>query len=607
MLRVQRIDFLETSNCYGDLPVMRLHLRGDIDLEAAQPANVIAAAQQRMPELASALDTEDRDISATRLVVLVALALQNRHGFAVSIGMCRHEAHHSLNTAHAVAQFEHKSVARRAAHLAVRLVNSLLSDTGYAAYNTELQEFDTFGLARCPTPTQRALTNAATARRIPHAFVDRRADCIRLGEGHHRQLLLGILTERSATVDEVLARDQLLTLRTLKVHGLPTVTVLTPADTVAAKSLVEASNETCWLTPRQTTTDLTVVRATATTIVAEFEQLHSRNGGVLLLAHPAGARYRVLVVDSQAVSAWLASEQTGSSLLEHLEGAVTALAERAAQVLELAVCAIDIVLTGSGEDTAVSIAAINPRAALPWPGEAASVAADRIVGALYPAGAPATVPIVVVSGGPKRVELANAIAEAITTAGLKIAVISDDGVRYDDNDIVDYGARATAVRTMLADRKIETLVVTCTTESIETTGLGVPHCSVAVVADATSPRIAAPGLANGLEVLLRTAQYSVVDDKVEPENPHCTCVVTTTAGATDCKPSLVESGNTLMLVGDGEMRQQRYNAEPTLVARADSGSTFSADKHAAMAMAVMLHLDLSGAPRGWDRQKKGSV
>ena len=92
------------------------------------------------------------------------------------------------------------------------------------------------------------------------------------------------------------------------------------------------------------------------------------------------------------------------------------------------------------------------------------------------------------------------------------------------------------------------LLVTCTPESIETNGLSVPHCSIGVIADAAAQRTAPPGLANGLEVLMRSADYLIVDGTVEIDNSHHTCLVTTEIVGSDVKQPSLENGSQVICV-----------------------------------------------------------
>ena len=69
-----------------------------------------------------------------------------------------------------------------------------------------------------------------------------------------------------------------------------------------------------------------------------------------------------------------------------------------------------------------------------------------IISSIFAADRLANVPIVVVSGGAHRLELANAMAATLADAGYRLAVVGNGDVRYAGVNVPAYRDRVTAVR-----------------------------------------------------------------------------------------------------------------------------------------------------------------
>jgi hypothetical protein len=576
-MRIRALRLLYGANIYASNSVVRLTLVGKDALTLPIHDTPLAKrAVAAIPALARSVN-EDPDASVASLVAMVALALQEAVGLQVSTGAVRWEAHHDATTVNVVFDGPEVSLGPRCGREAVILINEWMNGTGEQSLRCDRNRVERFLVeARriAPGPTQQALLWAARERGVAASLLPRRTDAVRIGSGRWQTHLFGTSASSTSATADLMARDRWLALKMLAGAELDVVKTAPAGGPGEARVAAEDMGTPVRLMARYNTGwDETGNIYTAGEVEVAYNKLATHAGRSAVVCEAIdGDWVRVLVVDEQAVAAWLieqpsleelgpgnidpelpesaesqpraanqgragmslgnaSSAVAGSTLavagsvaaeksyptkptndcLSILPPQTQTLAIAAARCLKLGTAGVDLLLTADGASV---VAGINPRCPLPWPGSAAEHAARAIVTASAPRGRRNNLKIVAVVGERHRTTTAGLLAQSLTARG-ETVVNAQVPQRDNVHPAVELmGAPLASV-----------LIVEGTLESLRDHGLGVEHCDLAVLSDAPDDRDVPPGLVSPLKLLMQSARRTlIVDDGRQPRDSTLTFV-----------------------------------------------------------------------------------
>jgi cyanophycin synthetase len=185
----------------------------------------------------------------------------------------------------------------------------------------------------------------------------------------------------------------------------------------------------------------------------------------------------------------LSTGGTSVDATDELHPANAALAVRAARVVGLDVAGIDIVTPSIAVPVRQAGGAVVEVNAAPgirmhhYPESGRpSDAAGAIVRHLFPAGAPARVPVVAITGTNGKTTTARLVAHVLARHGLCVGLATTDGVSIGGEAILDGDyAGAQGARAVLQDRAVEAAVLETARGGIIRHGLGFDWCDVGAV------------------------------------------------------------------------------------------------------------------------------
>lgn len=247
---------------------------------------------------------------------------------------------------------------------------------------------------------------------------------------------------------------------------------------------------------------------------------HSRALTAISLDAQAVAHLAVQGLDTRSVpaagqtvalrrNANLSTGGTSRDVTDRMHGDVADLCRRAAAVVGLDVCGIDLRLNdisaplqdpeGIPRASAGAVIEINACPGLrmheaPAEGQPRDVA-GAIIDSLYPPGAPSRIPVVSVTGTNGKTTVVRLIGHILSQAGLAVGMSTTDGV-YSRGRLV-YGADASGPRSagmVLDDTSVEAAVLETARGGIIRGGLGYDRADVAVITNIAADHLGADGI-----------------------------------------------------------------------------------------------------------------
>jgi cyanophycin synthetase len=223
------------------------------------------------------------------------------------------------------------------------------------------------------------------------------------------------------------------------------------------------------------------------------------------LAHLAGQGLSPgsVPADGQVVTlrrnANLSTGGTSTDVTDQIHDDVAALCCRAAAVMGLDVCGVDLRLADIAGRFDGAVIEVNASPGLrmhlsPAEGQPRDVA-GAIVDSLYPPGAPSRVPVIAVTGTNGKTTTVRMIGHILRQAGLRVGMATTDGVYSGDRLI--YEADASGPRSaemVLDDTSVEAAVLETARGGILRGGLGYDKADVAVITNVTADHLGADGV-----------------------------------------------------------------------------------------------------------------
>lgn len=179
-----------------------------------------------------------------------------------------------------------------------------------------------------------------------------------------------------------------------------------------------------------------------------------------------------------------------------------AMAERVARLMNLDICGIDVVAATVEEPITPNNGAVlevNAGPGLrmhlsPTKGTPRDVAGP-IVDMLYPAGAPAQIPLVAVTGTNGKTTTTRLIAHMAKCAGYHPGFTTTDGIYINDKQVLQGDCSGPqSARVVLRDPLVDFAVLECARGGILRSGLGFDQCSVSIVTNVSGDHLGVDGI-----------------------------------------------------------------------------------------------------------------
>jgi cyanophycin synthetase len=587
-MRVGEIRTLAGPNVYSHRPVlsMRLYLDDLAGKESRECPRFNELLLELLPGLANHHCCMEREGGfAERLregtyfghvVEHVALELTELAGVPVYHGKTRGAG--EPGAYNIVIEYEAEEGTKRLLRMAAEIIESLrLQAKGGAAFPLErrLKEAREF-IARSELgPTTKAITEAATRRRIPWKRVGGQS-LVQLGYGKHRRFIQAAMTERTSAVAVDIASDKELTKILLRDAGIGVPSgMLAQSETEAIEAL-EAVGPPVVVKPynmsqgKGVSLNLTtaeqvgqayrVAKQYATKVVVE-RQLRGHDYRVLVVngkvvaaservpAHVVGDGERTIaelveVVNSHPARgedherpltriaidapmmefmkrrsltlrhrpapgevvylrecANLSTGGTARDVTDLIHPLVAAICERAARVIGLDVCGIDLILDDIASPPGPDNGVIEVNAApglrmhvAPSEGRSRDVGA-AIIDMLYPGGATGRIPIISVTGTNGKTTITRMVAHALSQKGMTVGMATTDGI-YIGGELVIEGDTTGPIsaQTVLSDPSVEIAALETARGGIVRGGLGYDWSDVSVISNVRLDHVGQDGV-----------------------------------------------------------------------------------------------------------------
>ncbi|WP_028388301.1 cyanophycin synthetase [Legionella fairfieldensis] len=188
-------------------------------------------------------------------------------------------------------------------------------------------------------------------------------------------------------------------------------------------------------------------------------------------------------------SANLSSGGTASDVTDRVHPANMILAERAARLIGLDICGIDVVVEDIGcpinkQNGAIIEVNAGPGLRMhlaPSEGKSRSVARP-IIDMLFPEGSSAKIPVVAVTGTNGKTTVVRLIAHMAKRAHHYAGFTSTSGI-YLDEKLIEAGdcSGPVSAKTVLADPRVDFAVLECARGGIARAGLGFDECDISII------------------------------------------------------------------------------------------------------------------------------
>jgi cyanophycin synthetase len=203
----------------------------------------------------------------------------------------------------------------------------------------------------------------------------------------------------------------------------------------------------------------------------------------------------------------LSTGGTAKDVTDDLHPAVRSLCERAARVMGMDVCGIDLVMPDISEPPSKGgVIEINAAPGLrmhQFPGEGKPRDVGRaIVEMLYPEGAPSRIPVVSVTGTNGKTTVTRMLSHIMMESGLVTGTTTTDGIYINGERIVRGDTTGpVSAQTILEDRAVEVAVLETARGGIIRRGLGYDWSDVGVLTNVGADHIGQDGIESVEDIL----------------------------------------------------------------------------------------------------------
>jgi cyanophycin synthetase len=218
----------------------------------------------------------------------------------------------------------------------------------------------------------------------------------------------------------------------------------------------------------------------------------------------------------------LSTGGTAEDITENIHPYNVFMAERISKIIGLDICGIDIIaedLSVPLEENGGAVIEVNAGPGFrmhlaPTHGIARNVAGN-VVDMLFPPGSEYTVPIIAISGTNGKTTTSRLMAHLVKTMGYKVGFTTSDGI-YIQNRMMQKGdcTGPGSAEFVLKDPTINFAVLETARGGILRSGLGFPHCDIAIITNIAADHLGLKGI-NTVEDLARVK--SIVAESVHPE------------------------------------------------------------------------------------------
>lgn len=197
----------------------------------------------------------------------------------------------------------------------------------------------------------------------------------------------------------------------------------------------------------------------------------------------------------------LSTGGTAKDVTAEVHPQVRAMCERAAQIIGLNICGIDLILQDISQPPLAGDGIVEVKAApglsmhlTPSAGYSRAVG-EAILETLYPAGQEGRIPIVAITGTNGKTTIARMIAQALAMSGKAVGLTTTDGIYINGQEVArgdTTGPRS--ARTVLADPRVEVAVLETARGGIVRDGLGYDWSDVAVISNIRADHLGQDGI-----------------------------------------------------------------------------------------------------------------
>ncbi|HEY0458450.1 MAG TPA: cyanophycin synthetase [Pyrinomonadaceae bacterium] len=193
----------------------------------------------------------------------------------------------------------------------------------------------------------------------------------------------------------------------------------------------------------------------------------------------------------------LSTGGTARDVTDEVHESVKAVCERAARVINLDICGVDLVIKDisapmpkeKGGVIEINAAPGLRMHAYPTEGTPRDVG-SAIIEMLYPQGSPARIPIISVTGTNGKTTVTRMISHVLTEAGVQVGTTTTDGIFLNGREIVKGDTTGpVSAKTILGDRAVETAVLETARGGIVRRGLGYDWSDISVLTNVSEDHI----------------------------------------------------------------------------------------------------------------------
>lgn len=401
---------------------------------------------------------------------------------------------------------------------AVELVQTLLSGHTFDVSGT-LAEYRAISADKDLGPSTAAIVDAAARRGIPWRRLDD-GNLVQLGYGRHRRLIEAAVTDATSLIAVDTVGDKVRTKELLHEAGVPVprggVVVVEEGLRGRDYRLLVVNGELIAASERKpcevvgdgeaTVRELIValnqdplrgedheLPLTKVKVDEELSEYLARSGLDLDHVPAEGESVRL------RANANLSAGATAVDVTDLVHPATQRACERAAALVGLDICGVDLITSDIGEELDGGILELNASPGLrmhvaPSQGASRDVG-GAIVAGLFPPGSQARVPICAVTGTNGKTTVTRLVSHLVSLQGLQVGMTSTDGIHIGADQVRrgDLSGAASA-RSVLADATVEVAVLETARGGILRRGLGYDWADVGVITNITPDHLGQDGV-----------------------------------------------------------------------------------------------------------------